>query len=490
MDYNNDVSVTWLVHFKIEMNLHGKKILILGMGETGLSMAKWLSRLGLNIIVADSRTAPLNLGAFEKIVSAAQIFTGPFSDKIFTGVDLIAISPGIPRTTPQVSQAIKQGVSVIGDIELFALALNKLDSSRPKILAITGSNGKTTVAEMVGAMLREAEWDVEVAGNIGPAVLDKLMQRADSGKFPQSWVLELSSFQLESTKNLNPDVAVVLNLSEDHLDRYIGIDDYADTKARIFTAEAGDENLIQILNRDDSIVSSMALTGRKQITFGMDTPVNEEDFGLLVDEETWIVQGNTRLIRISELAVTGLHNVANALAALALCHAVGVPHSPILNALRKFSGLPHRMEKITIFSGITFYNDSKATNVGATVAAINSIAQKKILILGGDGKQQNFSPLREAVSKYVRAIILIGKDARKIIAVMDGCGVPLYSAATLEDAVQKSFALAQKGDAVLMSPACASTDMFRNYIHRAEVFVKAVKDLELKILANTRAITH
>lgn len=489
MDYNYDASATWIIYPEIKMNLHGKKILVLGMGETGLSMAKWLSRIGSNIRVADNRTAPLNLSTLEQIIPADQIFTGPFSTKIFKGIDLIAISPGIPRTIPLVSQAIKRGVPVIGDIELFALALNRFNTPRPKILAITGSNGKTTVAAMVGAMLRKAGRDTEVAGNIGPAVLDTLMQRVDSGKLPESWVLEISSFQLESTQNLNPDAAVVLNLSEDHLDRYVGMNDYAMAKAKIFSGKIDDRSVVQVLNRDDPIVSTMGLAGRKQITFGMDAPANEDDFGLLVDDESWLAQGNTRLIKTNELAVIGLHNVANALAALALCHAAGVTYSPLLCALREFGGLPHRMEKITTFNDITFYDDSKGTNVGATVAALNSVTQKKVLIIGGDGKQQDFSPLKEAVSKHVRAVVLIGKDAGKIATVMERWGVPLHHAVTMEDAVQKSFSLARAGDAVLMSPACASTDMFRNYIHRAEVFVAAIKNLELKTLAAAR-VTH
>ena len=468
------------------MNLYGKKILVLGMGETGLSMVKWLSRIGSDISVADNRIVPPNLSTLEQVIPADQIFTGPFLARIFKGIDLIAISPGISRTIPLINQAIKRGVPVIGDIELFSLAVNKCDGSKPKIIAITGSNGKTTVSAMVGSMLREAGWDTEVAGNIGPAVLDKLMQRIDSGKLPQSWVLEVSSFQLESTQSFNPDAAVVLNLSEDHLDRYVGMDDYAAIKAKIFSGKTDDGKMLQILNRDDPIVSAMALASKKQITFGVDAPANENDFGLLIDDESWLVQGNNRLIKTSELGVSGSHNVANALAALALCHAVGVAYSPLLNALRKFGGLPHRMEKVATLNGIAFYDDSKGTNVGATVAALNSIAQEKVLIIGGDGKQQNFSPLKDAVSKHVRAVVLIGKDAGRIAAAMDGCGVPMHSAVTMEDAVKRSFILARMGDAVLMSPACASTDMFRNYVHRSEIFVSAIKNLELKTLAVER----
>ncbi|MBL79016.1 MAG: UDP-N-acetylmuramoyl-L-alanine--D-glutamate ligase [Nitrosomonadaceae bacterium] len=470
------------------MNLYGKTVLVLGMGETGLSMVKWLSRIGSNIFVADDRIEPPNLGILEQIIPVDQIFTGSFSTEILKGIDIIAISPGISKAIPLIYQAAKRQIPVVGDIELFSLVLNKCSALKPKVLAITGSNGKTTVSSMVDAMLREAGWDIEVAGNIGPAILNKFMQRIDSGKPPQAWVLEISSFQLESTKNFNPDVAAVLNLSEDHLDRYVDMADYAATKARIFSGEIENGGMVQILNRDDPIASTMAIAGKKQITFGMDAPVNRNDFGLLVDDETWIVQGRDRLIKVSELVVTGPHNIANALAALALCNAVGAAYSPILNALRKFTGLPHRVERVVILDGITFYNDSKGTNVGATVAAINSITQKKILIIGGDGKKQDFSPLKEPISKSVRAVILIGKDARKIGAAIGGCGVPLHSTITLEDAVKKSFILAKEGDAVLMSPACSSTDMFRNYIHRAEVYIAAIKKLELKMLDTKRVI--
>lgn len=471
------------------MNLRGKTILVLGMGETGLSMAKWLSRIGSNIRVADNRAAPPNLSKLERAVPAARIFTGTFSADIFIGIDLIAISPGVSLAAPLVRQAVKRGVPVVGDIELFALALKSFNTPRPKILAITGSNGKTTVAAMVGAMVRKAGWDTEVAGNIGPAVLDALIQRLDYGKLPQSWVLEVSSFQLESTQSLNPDAAVVLNLSEDHFDRYVGIQDYAIAKARIFL-EVTNGSVVQVLNRDDPLVNTMALAGRKQITFGLGVPVAERDFGLLHDDgETWLVQGRTRLIKTSELAVTGLHNVANALAALALCRAIGLTFSPLLQALREFCGLPHRIEKVAAINGITFYDDSKGTNVGATVAALSSMTQNIVLIAGGDGKQQNFSPLKEAIAKHARAVVLIGRDARRIAAAVDGCGVSLHSAATMEEAVQKSFSLAKAGDAVLMSPACASTDMFRNYVHRAEMFIAAIRDLEIKILA-TASATH
>ncbi len=456
-------------------------MLVLGMGETGLSMAKWLSRQGANVRAADSRAAPPNLDAMQRAVPAAQVFAGAFSAKTFAGIDLIAISPGVPLAEPLVQQAAKRGISVVGDMELFAQALGQTGSSKQKILAITGSNGKTTVTAMVGAMVQRAGWDVEVAGNIGPAVLDALMRREDSGKLPQAWVLEISSFQLETTRSLNSDAAAVLNLCEDHFDRYAGMQDYAAAKARIFLSEGAGA---QILNRDDPLVSAMALPGRKQMTFGLDAPVAGSDFGLLRDGgDTWLAQGRARLMRTSDLAITGQHNAANALAALALCRAVELPFEPLLQALREFKGLPHRMEKVAAFGGITFYDDSKGTNVGATVAALNGMTQGVVLIAGGDGKGQDFSPLRQPLAECAHAVVLIGRDAGKIAAALAGCGVPLYQAKTMEEAVQQSFVLAQQGDAVLMSPACASLDMFRNYAHRAEVFVAAVRELAARVPA-------
>ncbi|HEY6044015.1 MAG TPA: UDP-N-acetylmuramoyl-L-alanine--D-glutamate ligase [Nitrosospira sp.] len=474
------------------MNLHGKNVLVLGMGETGHSMAKWLLRKEANVRAADSRTAPPGLEALRRILPGSRIFAGGFVPEAFAGIDLIAISPGVPLAERLVQQAANRGVPVVGDMELFAWGIKEKwgqgereipEAPQPQIIAITGSNGKTTVTAMVGAMVKSAGWDAEVAGNIGPAVLDMLMQRQDSGKLPQAWILEISSFQLETTRSLYPDAAVVLNLSEDHLDRYAGMANYAAAKARIFLAEANGGNKptdgVQILNREDFRVLEMALPGRKQMTFGLDPPVGESDFGLLREGGSiWLAQGRTHLIKTDELRVAGLHNMANALAALALCRAVGVPFEPLLRALRQFRSLPHRMEKVAAFSGVTFYDDSKGTNVGATVAALNGMAQHVVLIAGGDGKGQDFSPLAEPVAQHARAVVLIGRDAGKIVAAIQQSGVPLHHAATMEEAVRKSFELARTGDAVLMSPACASFDMFRNYAHRAQAFVAAVKQVE------------
>ena len=476
------------------MNLRNKTVLVLGMGETGLSMAKWLSRMGAIVRAADSRTVPPCTEDLKQALPHALMFTGAFTAEAFADIDLIAISPGVSLAEKLVQQAMKNGVPVMGDMELFALAIRSLSASRPTIVAITGSNGKTTVTAMVGAMVKKAGWDVEVAGNIGPAVLDALMRRVDSGRLPRAWILEVSSFQLETMQNLGPDAATVLNLSEDHLDRYDGMREYAAAKARIFrdaAVDQGDDAGMQILNRDDSIVREMVLRGRKNITFGLDLPVGDSNFGLLrEDGNSWLVQGATRLMKTSDLGVHGLHNAANALAALALCRAVALPFEPLLQALREFRGLPHRMENVGTHGGITFYNDSKGTNVGATAAALTGMTQSVVLIAGGVGKGQDFTLLARPITEHARAVVLIGRDAGKIASAINHCGVPLHHASTMEEAVQKSFWLAQEGDAVLMSPACASFDMFKNYAHRAEAFIAAVRRVQARTPVMNNHVTH
>lgn len=464
------------------MNFSGKKILILGMGKTGVSMAKWLSRMGAVISAADTRVTPPNQTLISQIIPRERIYAGPLQAAIFQDIDAIAISPGVALTEPLLQAAVQGGLPVLGDIELFALALEQFDQQHAKIVAITGSNGKSTVTTMVGEMARSAGWDVEVAGNIGLAALDALMNRLDADKWPHLWVLELSSFQLETTRSLCPDAATVLNLSEDHLDRYPSIQEYAAAKARIFFNERCTHGT-QVLNRDDPKVCAMALNNSKQLTFGMTAPVSDEEFGLLPDgSDLWLAQGNTCLLKTSELAVAGLHNALNALAALALCRAVALPYEPLLRALRTFRGLPHRMQKISEFNGVTFFDDSKSTNVGSTVAALSGQQKNIILIAGGDGKGQDFTPLKQPIIKHVRSIVLLGRDADKIAAILEGCDIAMHRAATMEEAVQLSFLLAESGDIVLLSPACASLDMFNSYIHRAEVYLAAVKAIEHKFI--------
>jgi UDP-N-acetylmuramoylalanine--D-glutamate ligase len=473
------------------MELRDKSVLVLGLGETGLSLARWLVAQGARVRAADSRDLPPTFAVLRVELPQVEICCGAFRDEIFSGIDLIAISPGVPLSTPAVQRAIARGIPVVGDIELFARQLRVLHSptsalsptlsregrgsereKRPLILAITGANGKTTVTSMVGAMCRAAGLDTEVAGNISPAVLDVLLQR--NGQQPEVWVLELSSFQLETTSTLNACASTVLNVCEDHLDRYADMGAYAAAKARIFQGDG-----IQVLNRDDARSQSMMLPGRKHVTFGLSEPSGADDWGVERNgSDIWLVQGQQRLMNANELQVAGLHNVANALAALALCRAIGLPLAPLLDALRGFKGLPHRVEFVAEINGVVYYDDSKGTNVGATVAALQGLGRLAVLIAGGEGKEQDFAPLHPVIAQHARAVVLIGHDACKIAAALQGCGIAVVHAHDLDDAVRQSAALAQPGDAVLLSPACASFDMFHDYKHRAEVFVSAVQAVQ------------
>lgn len=450
-------------------------VLVLGLGETGLSMARWLVRLGAQVRVADSRDNPPNAERLRTELPEVALEAGPFREKTFRGIELMAISPGVPLADPLVAKAVAKGMPVVGDIELFARALTR--SRRAKVIGVSGSNGKSTVTTMAGEMCKAAGLGTVVAGNIGLPVLDALIQveeQRDQGKEdPQVYVLELSSFQLETTEHLDADAATVLNLSEDHLDRYPDMPAYASAKARIFKGRGA-----QVLNRDDRWSCSMAIEGRKVLRFGLDTPATDSDWGIDASGGVaWLAQGAQRLMPVADLPVAGWHNAANALAALCLCRAIDLPYPPLLQALREFHGLPHRVQEVARVGGVTFYDDSKGTNVGATVAALEGMPQKVVLIAGGDGKGQNFAPLKEPVGRRARAVVLIGRDAEKIAAAIEGCGLPVERAATMEEAVEKSLALAEPGDAVLLSPACASFDMFRNYEHRAQVYVDAVKGL-------------
>jgi UDP-N-acetylmuramoylalanine--D-glutamate ligase len=448
----------------------GRKALVLGLGDTGLSMAKWLTRAGAIVRVADTRAEPPQLAALRRELPAVPAACGPLRDESFAGADLIAISPGLPLAEPHVRRAIASGTRVVGDVELFAQAVG----AGARVIAITGTNGKTTVTSLAGAMARAAASDCEVAGNIGPAILDALMRREDTGTRPDLWVLELSSFQLETTDSLAASAATVLNISEDHLDRYHGIGEYAAAKARIFAGGG-----VQVLNRDDARSLAMALPGRTTITFGLDAPRREQDWGILErGGEPWLAQGGSALLATRDMKLAGLHNAANALAALALCRALSLPLDPLLAALREFKGLPHRVEPVGEADGVRWYDDSKGTNVGSTVAALAGLApsgSKVVLIAGGDGKGQDFSPLRPAVARAARALILIGRDAPLIETAVAGSGVPVRRAQSMDEAVALAGASARSGDAVLLSPACASFDMFRNYKHRGEVFRHAVE---------------
>lgn len=449
-----------------------KSVLVIGLGETGLSMVRWLSAQGARLRVADSRTAPPGLSDVLQYVDVKEIICGEITDATFEGIDLIAISPGVPLYEPAIARAVARGIPVAGDIELFAQQLNPQSSLlSPRVLAITGSNGKTTVTSLVAHLCCACGLDAVAAGNISPAVLDVVLQRGENQ--PAVWVLELSSFQLETLSNLRADAATVLNVSEDHLDRYTGMDGYAAAKQRIFTGSR-----VQIVNRNDVRSLSMKNPEQEYVSFGLNQPERDVDFGIEREaNDIWLVNGNQRLIKASELQLAGLHNVANALAALALCRAIDLPMQALLDALRNFKGLPHRVEKVEEKHGITFYDDSKGTNVGATVAALEGLGCKAVLIAGGVGKEQDFFPLNTAVKQHGRAVVLIGRDAPLIADALQGCEVPVTYAVDMRDAVQQAARLAQSSDAVLLSPACASFDMYKNYAHRADVFVAEVHQL-------------
>ena len=404
----------------------------------------------------------------------AELVSGEFQMSLLENVDLLGLSPGLPASLPVVLEARRRGIPVTGEIELFAQGLRAPGlRDRAKIIAITGTNGKTTTTALTGHLCRAGGKTTEIAGNISPAALDALMACQDAGRTPDVWVLELSSFQLETLESLNADAATVLNISDDHLDRYAGLDDYATAKARVFYGEG-----VQVLNRQDHRVMEMALPGHRSVSFGLDVPTGANDFGLRDKSGTpWIARGGSLLLPVTELPLAGLHNAENVMAALALCEAIGLPAESLLTALRNFKGLPHRVERIAEIDGVVWYDDSKGTNVGATVAALQGLQRKVVLIVGGDGKCQDFSQLKAACALHARAVVLIGRDGPQIRAALEGIAAPLLTAATLEQAVDIAAEQAREGDAVLLSPACASFDMFRNYEHRAEVFVAAVRAL-------------
>jgi UDP-N-acetylmuramoylalanine--D-glutamate ligase len=430
------------------LSLLEKRLLVLGLGDTGVSVARWAERQGALVRAADTRTAPPGRAQYQ-----GELHVGPFTARLLEGVDLVCISPGLPLSEPVVHEARQRGIPVIGDVELFAR------HNTAPVLAVTGTNGKTTVTALTGHLLRAAGVDCEVAGNISPPVLSASLSRK---KPPAVWVLELSSYQLETTSSLAPRAAAMLNLSEDHLDRYAGLDEYGAAKARIFLGAE-----VQVLNRDDPRSMAMAHAGREVLTFGLDAPPGERDFGVAAGK---LARGRREILAVGELGIHGAHNVANALAACALVSAFDqrIP----THGLKTFKGLPHRLQLVATRRGVEWYDDSKGTNVGATVAALRGLGRRAVLILGGEGKGQDFSPLRDPVKRFSARVLLIGRDAPLIEKVVGG-----ERCASLEEAVRKAAAIARPGEAVLLSPACASFDMFRDYRHRGEVFAAAVRAL-------------
>ena len=452
--------------------LEGRRVLVLGLGDTGLSVANWVAREGGRARVADTRDAPPRLGALKAAAPSAEAWCGAFSPRLLEDVDLLCVSPGLSLEEGVVREAIAAGIPVCGDIELFAWGLAR--HGRGKVLAITGTNGKSTVTSLCGHLLRGAGLDAEVAGNIAPPALDALRVRLDAGKLPDAWVLELSSYQLETTWSLAPDAAAMLNLTEDHLDRYPSLAAYGAAKARVFQGEG-----VQVLNRDDPPSLAMAKTGRRRFTFGLGTPPGDADFGrIAVNGAMWVAQGSNALVAVDALPLHGAHNAANVMAAMALARAAGSANAPLAAAVATFHGLPHRVEKVATVRGVDFYDDSKGTNVGATIAALKGLGRPVMLIAGGVGKGQDFAPLAQPVAEYARRVLLIGEDAGRIEAAIATSGVPVERCANLEVAVASAARNARPGDAVLLSPACASFDMFRDYRHRGDAFAAAARALE------------
>ena len=432
--------------------------LVLGLGKTGLSVARFLSAQGISFAVMDSRATPPNVDELLAEFPDVSCYFGSLEAEVMCSASRIISSPGIPLATPEIEKARSLGIEVIGDIELFAREAKK------PIIAVTGSNGKTTVATLLDLMAKQAGIKVGTGGNIGMPALELLKQKDN-----ELYVLELSSFQLETTHSLRCKAATILNVSEDHLDRYSGrMDLYAAAKAKIYERCQN-----KVVNRDDKIVVELA-DDAYAITFGADVP-SDDNYGLLVaDDATWLVKGDEKLLSTAEMKVAGSHNETNALAALALADAAGLPLAPCLQVIRDFAGLPHRTQWVVKYNGINWFNDSKGTNVGATVAALQGLPNKTVLIAGGIGKGADFTPLADVVQEYARAVVLFGEDAEKIALALKG-DIPIVFATDMTSAVKQANELASIGDNVLLSPACASFDMFNSYEHRGEVFVDTVK---------------
>ena len=465
------------------MELAGKRFLVVGLGESGLAMAKWLRRQGAAVRVADSRENPPNRAALKAFAPDIEVIAGPFRPETFEGVDAIALSPGVPKDTPEIAAAGE--TPIVSEVDLFTDAI-RVFAPESKVLAVTGSNGKTTTTALAAHLLNGAGLEAVACGNISPSLLDALMAALDAGRRPRVWVLELSSFQLEITHRLAAHAATVLNVSEDHLDRYSSMNDYVQAKARVFQGQA----TMFVLNRDDKYSQEFLENspvklllnaglgieecGDNVVTFGLNPATRDRHYGI---EHGAIHFGKKHLIDLDELPVKGLHNAANVMAALALCWAIGVGAGKVLPALRMFKGLPHRVEPVAEINGVLYVDDSKGTNVGATLAAIEGMGRPVAVVLGGDGKGQDFTPLKDALKRHGRAVALIGRDASLIEKAIAGCGLPVEPFARLEESVRWLAGQAQAGDCVLLSPACASLDMFRNYVHRAEVFIETVRAL-------------
>ncbi|HJV06003.1 MAG TPA: UDP-N-acetylmuramoyl-L-alanine--D-glutamate ligase [Chromobacteriaceae bacterium] len=450
------------------MRFDNRHIMVVGLGGSGVAAARYLAAHGARVSVADVNPAEARLAELHAFAPDVDVRRGPFSAATFADVDMLVVSPGVPVATPAIADFARAGGEVVGDVELLGRVIAGNGS---KVIAISGSNGKTTVTSLVGHLCQQAGLDTVVAGNIGLAVLDALLQREQAGKQPDVWVLELSSFQLETTRSLQADAATVLNISEDHLNRYNDLLDYAHAKTAVFNGHG-----VQVLNRDDALVRAMVRPGHAVKWFSLSQPA---DYGLTEQADGhWLTVDGTAVLATAELQLQGLHNAANALAAIGLCQAIGLPLAGLLAGLKTFQGLAHRVEKVDEFAGVLYIDDSKGTNVGATEAALNGMTRKVVLIAGGDGKGQDFTPLRAACERIARAVVLIGRDGPRIASALAGAPFPVEQFDTLEQATRAAARLAENGDVVLLSPACASLDMFRDYAHRSQVFIDTVQQIK------------
>ncbi|MCY1261807.1 UDP-N-acetylmuramoylalanine--D-glutamate ligase [compost metagenome] len=437
--------------------------IVVGLGKSGMSLVRFLARLGVPFAVADTRENPPELATLRTQFPQVEVRCGELDVEFLCRARELYVSPGLSLRTPALAAAAARGVKMSGDIDLFAR------HAKAPIVAITGSNAKSTVTTLVGEMAAAAGMRVAVGGNLGTPALDLL---ADDVEL---YVLELSSFQLETCERLNAEVATCLNVSEDHMDRYAGMADYHLAKHRIFR---GAKQVV--VNRADPLSRPLIADNVPCWTFGTNKP-DFKAFGLIEEDgEKWLAFQFDRLMPASELKIRGAHNQSNALAALALGHAVGLPLASMLASLRSFAGLPHRCQWVGERKGVNFYDDSKATNVGAALAAIEGLGAdidgKLVLLAGGDGKGADFSDLRAPVAKYCRAVVLLGRDAELVGSAL-GDALPQVRVKTLEEAVQRAAELAEPGDAVLLSPACASLDMFKNFEERGRLFARAVEEL-------------
>ena len=440
--------------------------LIVGLGKTGLSCARFLAKRGERFAVIDSRANPPELAALRREFPGVDVHLGGFDPMVIFSAERLIVSPGVALSEAPITAAVNRGAEALGDIELFARAVRKGEAAQAPVIPVTGSNGKSTVTSLVGEILADAGMRVRVGGNLGTPALDLLEETE-----PDCYVLELSSFQLETTSSLNAAAAVVLNLSADHMDRYRDLADYAAAKARAYRGDG-----VMVINGDDPLVAEMARRGRRVVRFALTAPA-AGDFGVVERAGLpWLAKGEQVLMSAAELRIKGQHNIANALAALALGEALGAPMDGMLATLRRFPGLPHRTQWVATSGGVTWYNDSKGTNVGATLAALQGMPGKVVLIAGGQGKGQDFSPLKDAAAAKARAVILLGRDAPLIERALAGV-VPVVHVADMDEAVSRARELAQAGDTVLLSPACASLDMFKGYDHRGDVFTAAVRRL-------------